>query len=798
MARIRYNRDFIPIGAGADALNLRISIDVVDFPYANDAVSTLDTTTLTPLGFEIGSYKQSLSTNGTPDEANVENISVKVYDKSVRTTVTTGANSATQTVGDTTGMIAGMPLRFATANVDRVIDHIASGTSVVLTASVSTTTGEVVSQAGIMRGILNSGIPNTKRLQFILWDEESSTYQPKYFVIDKASIAPEIKTVTFKGTNYDSVISFNAVSLLKMVLQEEVASNDEAIAITIATSDSVQPTSGHFNILVTTTLGTETTANIAYNASTSAVLSALQALPLHGKYFVSCFSVNGSAPNNPPDQINTTQTVFIFTINVNQLNIDHGISWLYSGWSTDTSPAANIYISATVLNNGANAAMSKNNGQYGSTYPSNLPSIPQNVTELSSLDYLIRTRAGGSLYQTPSNIWAPYFFWYAEQSNLWSGAPYYTNVQSLFVSFHDLLLVICYIVRQATDITATELVSVNLDHLGVRASKPGAVPAASSVSYGVTYEVGTSHLAQAMALHIGFIRPLSVNIPEYCLASQGSLYDALKILCDSVVCLPYCTYGASTGVTLTLKSPLSPTYADLVSGNPEIVPVGRTLKSKMCAFQNDSANCGMKRPTGLSAAIQNDDSSPNGDLFQTEYLAPSSVNGSGIGGQTIFGTFWNNWTPAGTSGGNIPWLENSLEIFGTSSGGNTDVFGADYSMYDFPNTGDPFIGNYGFVVTQGFGGGTLQGGAVVTLKTAHYQQAIALGLFSLYCEAQNSELIEFECQLTLAMIIILRQNPIFTRIKLRTDALYNFLVIGIDYNIFDSKRTVKITAIRNR
>lgn len=795
MARLRYNKDET-IGAAGDALSLRISIDVVDYPYANDAVSTLDSTTLANVEFEIGDYKQSLSSNGIPDEANVENISVKVYDKTVSTTVTTGANSATQTVGNTAGMSAGAPLHFATANVDRVIDHIASSTSVVLTAAVNSTTGETVTQAGTVWGILTQGIPVTKRLQFILWDKESGTYQPKYFVIDKASIAPEIKTLTKNNTNYDSVISFNAVSLLKMVLQESIASTDEAVALTIHTFNSVEPTSGTIDIRVRTSLATET-CTIQYNASPSDVLTALQGLVTHGKYFVSCFSTNqGAESNNPPNQLNTTATVYIITINVEQLNTDHGINWLYSGLSTDTTPQANIYYSNHSLNQGV-PAFSKNNGQFGSTYPSSYPLVPQNIRELSSLDYLIRTYPGGSLYQSPSNLWSPYFFWYSLQSNLWSGAPQFVNTISTFISFYDLLLVICRILRYATDITVAENVSANFDHLGVRASKAGAVPAALTVSYGATYEVGTSHLAQGMALHVAFIRQLVATVPEYSLIAQGSLYDAMKILCDSVLCLPYLTYDATTGITLTLKSPLSQTYSDLVSGNTEIIPVKDTLKVKSCAYQNDSANCGLKKPSGVSGATQNDNNSPSGDLFETEYIAPSSINGSGVSGQSIFGTFWNNWA-GNVSGGNIPWLENSLMLFGTSSRGNTDVYGADYSMYDFPNTSDPFIANYGFVVNQGFGGGTLQGATVVTIKLAHYQQALAKGLFSLYCQQENSELIEFECPLTLAMIATLRQNPVLTRISVRTDALYNFLVLGVDYNVFDQKRTIKITAVRNR
>lgn len=64
----------------------------------------------------------------------------------VSTTVTTGASSATQTVGSTDGMVAGMSLYFATTNAYRLISSITNATVVVLTATISTTTDEVVSE----------------------------------------------------------------------------------------------------------------------------------------------------------------------------------------------------------------------------------------------------------------------------------------------------------------------------------------------------------------------------------------------------------------------------------------------------------------------------------------------------------------------------------------------------------------------------------------------------------------------------------------------------------------------------
>jgi hypothetical protein len=58
------------------------------------------------------------------------------------TTVTTGATSATQTVGSTTGMVAGQSVRIG--NAWHTVSSVTNSTTVVLTASTTTTTGEAV------------------------------------------------------------------------------------------------------------------------------------------------------------------------------------------------------------------------------------------------------------------------------------------------------------------------------------------------------------------------------------------------------------------------------------------------------------------------------------------------------------------------------------------------------------------------------------------------------------------------------------------------------------------------------
>lgn len=62
----------------------------------------------------------------------------------VATTVTSGASSATQTVGSTSGMRPGDSLYFVTTNAYRIVSSITDATTVVLTATISTTTAEVV------------------------------------------------------------------------------------------------------------------------------------------------------------------------------------------------------------------------------------------------------------------------------------------------------------------------------------------------------------------------------------------------------------------------------------------------------------------------------------------------------------------------------------------------------------------------------------------------------------------------------------------------------------------------------
>jgi hypothetical protein len=65
---------------------------------------------------------------------------------SISTTVTTGAASATQLVGDTTGMAANQTYYFQASKVFATVSSVTDGTHVVFTASITTTTGETIQQ----------------------------------------------------------------------------------------------------------------------------------------------------------------------------------------------------------------------------------------------------------------------------------------------------------------------------------------------------------------------------------------------------------------------------------------------------------------------------------------------------------------------------------------------------------------------------------------------------------------------------------------------------------------------------
>jgi hypothetical protein len=69
----------------------------------------------------------------------------------VQTTVTTGAASATQTIGSTANVRPGDVLYFATTGDSRTVQSVTNGTTVVLSSTITTTTGETVTRTSIVQ-----------------------------------------------------------------------------------------------------------------------------------------------------------------------------------------------------------------------------------------------------------------------------------------------------------------------------------------------------------------------------------------------------------------------------------------------------------------------------------------------------------------------------------------------------------------------------------------------------------------------------------------------------------------------
>jgi len=84
-------------------------------------------------------------------------VSTGTVTSGTNTTVTTGAASTTQLVGSTTGMAISGTLYFATAGVSRTISSVTDSTHVVLTATVTTTTGETVQQTTSTTTLTDTG-----------------------------------------------------------------------------------------------------------------------------------------------------------------------------------------------------------------------------------------------------------------------------------------------------------------------------------------------------------------------------------------------------------------------------------------------------------------------------------------------------------------------------------------------------------------------------------------------------------------------------------------------------------------
>ncbi len=87
------------------------------------------------------------------------------YVAKVATTVTTGVASATQTVASTTNMVIGESLYFGTTKTTRVVQSITNATTVVLTATITTTTGEAITNSTFYVRMPGSVDPNSYTIE---------------------------------------------------------------------------------------------------------------------------------------------------------------------------------------------------------------------------------------------------------------------------------------------------------------------------------------------------------------------------------------------------------------------------------------------------------------------------------------------------------------------------------------------------------------------------------------------------------------------------------------------------------
>lgn len=813
MARVRYQKSGT-IGAGADALGVRCAIDIVDFPYVNSAVSTLDTTTLAPFVVDIQPRKESLAVNGVPDEADIANLAVKIYDQN-------------ETVINIllAGMASGKRLQFITW-------HNAGGTY--------QPDYFVIDKTSITEDVQTITIAGTRYDSCISFTAISLLKQvlQEYSAGSNQLIAIEI------NTRYGFMCADGGV----------------------------------WQLGINTSLGTETTPSGGGNqlntqGSAATMLANIKlAFPIHGKYFINAVMINPYA-NPVEDKFNSAQAanqgasnVLLLTFDSAQFLADTGQSWIYTTgpaisaqndgsasppggtWTMPGSPPAapSIYIYAYNISDNARITMHYNGPNGNSASQPGIPS--ETITDLTVIDTLITGYTGGSLYQSPATWYAPYFYWFLKAVST-------QTLSDKLVALNDLLKVFAFILRRATDVTIQENVSANIDWLGAQATQPsGTIP---TVAYGAGNEpprtttittgvnsatqtvadttgyaagqrvwfatakvyriilsvgvgtitftaavtsttgevIGGSQLASVIALsETGYLRDqtnTTTGAREYALANQANLYDALKLVCDSVLGVPTVLFDATEGLTLKLGSALSANIPIVISG--EIVPRKGTLKRTPSKFNVNSTNCGVKRPPGAGQWGQNDNLGSS--VLSPQKTAPAAYNGSGVAGQTMFGTYWSNWSGGSST---AVWWENQMMLFSSPNPPNTVVYGADYDMFDSPTSGDPFSASAPFCVNQGWGGGALETGTAVQVRAKHWQFALAQGLFSLYCVG-DCEYIEFEVNApTLALLEALRKTPLFGKVQVRTDALHWWLIIGHEYNVYNPARTIKLNCIRKR
>lgn len=180
---------------------------------------------------------------------------------------------------------------------------------------------------------------------------------------------------------------------------------------------------------------------------------------------------------------------------------------------------------------------------------------------------------------------------------------------------------------------------------------------------------------------------------------------------------------------------------------------------------------------GIDRATQSDDiGKPSGDVFNPLFTSSASKNGSGVNGTTQLLTAWIDSPEIAKA-----YPENTVTVFDSPTS-PTHARAVDYSMTN------ALTGAY-FSVAQGWGG------TKGTAQAAHYQTALAKGIYSLFCN--DSDKIEFDAPLTAAMMDRLQYCALLDTVKVKTDALHDYVVTGVKFNPWSIERKVHVTAIRS-
>lgn len=146
--------------------------------------------------------------------------------EATQTTVNGAANSATQTLADTTGLNDGDKIYFYTTGAERTILTVNSSTSVTLTATINTTNGETVRKRLYVNDIGNIGTIRIRSLVsstsapliIVPPSDQTTVYGRSWFIYADEAVQPIIITidggaaingnsdVTLSTNSYDCII----------------------------------------------------------------------------------------------------------------------------------------------------------------------------------------------------------------------------------------------------------------------------------------------------------------------------------------------------------------------------------------------------------------------------------------------------------------------------------------------------------------------------------------------------------------------------------------------------------------